>query len=100
MAWNGKSRNPDAQATVKQYQQECEHYREEINRLCWVYYIRNCINWFIFYGRTMSTKWNHDKFEVWVDNKSIDQFWSNPTLQTPKLISCANAYLIWCPYID
>ena len=22
---------------------------------------------FIFYGRTMSTKWNQDKFEVWMD---------------------------------
>ena len=25
-----------------------------------------------FYSRTMLTKWNHDKLEVRVDNKSID----------------------------
>ena len=33
----------------------------------------------------MSTAWNHDKFEVWVDNKSIYQF--IPGLFVPFYIS-------------
>ena len=45
------------------------------------------MNWLIFYGRTMSTKWNHNKFEVWVDNKSIDQFWSNPLVHKSNSVS-------------
>ena len=32
--------------------------------------------------------------------RSFDPFQTNRTVETSKLISCANAYLIWCPYID
>ena len=33
------------------------------------------------------------------DNKSMDQFWSNSTIEMSKLVSYIMiAYLIWCPY--
>ena len=53
-----------------------------------------------FYSRTMFTKWNHDKFEVRMNNKSIHRLQSNPTLNISKLILCTNAHLIWCSYFE
>ena len=54
----------------------------------------------LFYSRTMSTKWNHDNFEVGMEYGTTNGSEADLRLERSKLIACANAYLIWCPYID
>ena len=46
------------------------------------------MNWFIFYMSYDLQKIESDRFDsdVGVDNKSIDQFWSNPLVHKSKLV--------------
>ena len=44
------------------------------------------MNWFIFYSRTMLTKWNHDKFEVGVVYGILNGSEADLTVETSKLI--------------
>ena len=54
----------------------------------------------LFFSRMMYSKWNCLFIQIGVDNKSINPFWSNRTVQISKLVLYTVVYLIWCPYID
>ena len=79
----------DLMISIKQYQQEWRRWREETTRhtvMCICFNIIESIHWLMFYSHTMSVKCFTIYLHVCTDIKWIDQQWSNPTIETSRLV--------------